>query len=439
LKKNLFGKFVVLVCGAMCMTCAGALDSYAIELGDVNNDGIEDASDASEILIAYALLSTGQSTGWTDEQNNCADVNHDGKIDSSDASSVLIYYTYKSTGGISNLEDYYINKELTENVSFDNGNLYSTMAVKESYNASVMQVGLKWNAVEGATGYYVEFYTDQYYDENGQPFKYEKYVTNPQFTAQLPAVLSATNNYRYRIIPYAQYGDFETIWSDKWYADGSLGSYFSNTSSRPYNSVAFRVNTAHLESHDNIAWYDVRNFTTGVNDPSSARRIGSWEQEVDSDVFALTVSDSEKQILDNFASEHFTAGMTNYDKTVALMKWTHDNVVYADGKDGRPSYWDIAGLGYADACINYKAGQCVQYNGIIAEYLAYLGYDVYMLRCYSGDVGKGGGVHFRTEVNIDGIAYSLETGETASDYPPTGYRWEWFFDPNHALLVNRPN
>lgn len=68
-------------------------------LGDVNEDGILNASDASAVLVAYSKLAVGDSSGLSETGETAADVNSDSKIDSSDASLLLSYYSYKSTGG----------------------------------------------------------------------------------------------------------------------------------------------------------------------------------------------------------------------------------------------------------------------------------------------------------------------------------------------------
>ncbi len=77
-----------------------AMDNVTdITIGDVNDDGTIDASDASKVLEEYAAISTGNDSLFNDKQKKAADVNADGKIDSSDASSILEYYASASTGG----------------------------------------------------------------------------------------------------------------------------------------------------------------------------------------------------------------------------------------------------------------------------------------------------------------------------------------------------
>lgn len=75
-------------------------------LGDVNDDGYVDASDASNILNAYATVATGNVSPFDDLQKLAGDVNKDKAVDSSDASSVLGYYAYTATGGDLTLEEY---------------------------------------------------------------------------------------------------------------------------------------------------------------------------------------------------------------------------------------------------------------------------------------------------------------------------------------------
>lgn len=68
-------------------------------LGDVNDDGSVDSSDASDVLAEYSRLQTGKESGFTDVQVSVGDVNGDGAIDSSDASEILRFYSYVQTGG----------------------------------------------------------------------------------------------------------------------------------------------------------------------------------------------------------------------------------------------------------------------------------------------------------------------------------------------------
>ena len=78
----------------------------ALLKGDVNSDGFIDSSDASQILEAYANLSTGADTGLDEDHYKAADVNEDNIIDSTDASVILSYYAFISTGNTGTLDEF---------------------------------------------------------------------------------------------------------------------------------------------------------------------------------------------------------------------------------------------------------------------------------------------------------------------------------------------
>ncbi len=75
-----------------------------VALGDVDDDGAVNSSDASRVLAEYALIATGGASTMTEEQKSAADVNKDGVVDSSDASSILSFYAYIATGGKDTIE-----------------------------------------------------------------------------------------------------------------------------------------------------------------------------------------------------------------------------------------------------------------------------------------------------------------------------------------------
>ncbi|MDE5946281.1 MAG: hypothetical protein K2G63_03090 [Oscillospiraceae bacterium] len=76
--------------------------SYNIKLdfirGDVNFDGIVDASDATDVIRHYGAFSMGVNDGFTPKQKRVSDVNRDGVIDAADASDILIYYSKCAAG-----------------------------------------------------------------------------------------------------------------------------------------------------------------------------------------------------------------------------------------------------------------------------------------------------------------------------------------------------
>lgn len=444
------------ICSAACLCGVSAVNaSAAYALGDVNGDGLIDSNDASEVLKQYINISTGNNITWSAAQVKAADVNNDGFVDSTDASDLLGYYAYIAAGGTETIDRYYkidnakasvvttpVSTPVTttratahvtttttttttaepvvttvtvptmteyefEQVNFNVDNLYSNINVIESYDASLKHFGLRWNEVEGATGYHVEFYTDQQYDENGQPYKYEKDVASAQFTALLPAELGA-NAYRYRITPYAEFeGQVKTAekpYTSGSYENGSIAGYFVSDE----DNIKLIVNAAQLNPRD---YYPVYEDYSGY--------------AVRYDTF--TVSDRAKEVIDEFAAQHFYQGMTNYDKILYFMNYIHDTVVYADGMNGRPSYSTIWGYAYSEACLVHHAGQCVQYNGALDELLCYMGYNAYMIHTSRP--------HFRAEVEIDGYIFGMEVGETEYDSPEYGYRWFWAFDRSQAHLT----
>lgn len=83
----------------------GILETYV--LGDVNNDGIIDASDASCILTIYADFSTNSPTSFTETQIMSADTNGDMNVDVNDASLVLEYYSYVASGGTKSPDEFF--------------------------------------------------------------------------------------------------------------------------------------------------------------------------------------------------------------------------------------------------------------------------------------------------------------------------------------------
>lgn len=76
------------------------------KLGDVDENNIIDADDASYVLKAYACQATGKESGLTELQLLAANVNGDRIIDADDASIILAYYAYKATGGELEFPDY---------------------------------------------------------------------------------------------------------------------------------------------------------------------------------------------------------------------------------------------------------------------------------------------------------------------------------------------
>lgn len=90
---------------------AAALASYenvcgTYSLGDLNDDGKIDSTDASSVLREYSLASTEKPTSFTDAQKKAGNVDGSGSVDATDASTLLRYYSYTSTGGTDTLKQF---------------------------------------------------------------------------------------------------------------------------------------------------------------------------------------------------------------------------------------------------------------------------------------------------------------------------------------------
>ncbi len=423
--KKIIKTLAAAVCGAVCLGTAAAFTSFAADyiLGDVNGDGLVDASDASAILAFYADASTKDEIDYYYDYygiSRTADMNKDGYVDASDASAVLNYYSYVSTSTgdeIVDTEIYFDDEKLAEYIGFNGTDIYSNIKVTESYNASVKQVGLKWNPIEDADGYLVDFYTDQEYDENGQPFKYSRDVSTAQFTAQLNTPLGNTSAYRYRIKPYKIFAG-RKVYASEGYAGGTWDHNSVTGYTVPYqNNLELLVNAADLKPHNTIYQYNIKYDNSHGGEPFCNGTLNVYQSEID--------------VYKEFAEEHFEAGMTNYQKIWYLADWMHENVKYATAEEySKYVLWDGR---YVTHCLVDKVGQCIQYNGALAQILSYMGYDAYMLEMYTS------GQHFRCECTIDGIPFSFEVGDKGSDSPQWNYRWLWIFSEKEVKLPERPS
>jgi len=120
-----------------------------------------------------------------------------------------------------------------------------------------------------------------------------------------------------------------------------------------------------------------------------------------------------------FCDKHFKGkNMTREEKAYYVHQWIHKKVTYAKGK----KYNKIASKTYVDAIFNKKLGQCLQYNGAMAEFLSYLGYQT---RIIQGYYGRKGNQHFWCEVKVQGRWYVVETGNEKKN----GY-WQFFVQPH---------
>lgn len=70
---------------------------YSLKKGDINDDCFIDAIDAALVLMEYALISSGKSPQFSEEQKKAADLNGDGLTDAVDASGILKEYARLSS------------------------------------------------------------------------------------------------------------------------------------------------------------------------------------------------------------------------------------------------------------------------------------------------------------------------------------------------------
>lgn len=122
--------------------------------------------------------------------------------------------------------------------------------------------------------------------------------------------------------------------------------------------------------------------------------------------WTMTISESDRKIFQKFEKEHFTSDMSSYDKVEYVAKYIHFSVDYAYGDD----YSKISGLSCADAVFNKQSGQCYQYNGALAEFLAYMGFDIRLVSGYRGTNADNRKSHFWCEITIDGKNMFLMRG-----------------------------
>ncbi len=83
-------------------------------LGDVDDSGSVNASDAAKVLIAAANIGAGKASGLTADAEKSADVNGDGNINATDAALILQYAAYIGAGNPEiPLTDFLLSKKKT--------------------------------------------------------------------------------------------------------------------------------------------------------------------------------------------------------------------------------------------------------------------------------------------------------------------------------------
>ena len=110
---------------------------------------------------------------------------------------------------------------------------------------------------------------------------------------------------------------------------------------------------------------------------------------------------------------------TNLEKIYAAYRYIQMNFSYARGWELYSQIWDKTPV---DAVFNYHLAQCLQYNGAMAEVLAYMGYDVMIVESMRGMAFDENGVswdywnHYWMELYLNGETYLIEVGQPEDNW-----------------------
>lgn len=83
------------------------VDSKVANLGDVDINGVVDAADAADLLVAAAAIGAGNDSGLNETQTANADVDGNGVLDATDAAWILRYAAYIGAGGDAAMEEFF--------------------------------------------------------------------------------------------------------------------------------------------------------------------------------------------------------------------------------------------------------------------------------------------------------------------------------------------
>lgn len=139
-----------------------------------------------------------------------------------------------------------------------------------------------------------------------------------------------------------------------------------------------------LNSNDTIPCYDCSSSMT------STKKL-----------FTFSLSQKDKQILQNFMDEHFKEGMTNTEKIEYTIEWLHNNINYA----ATSAECSKLSSSTAECGFVQKSGQCLQYNGALACMLAYMGYETNLIY-----LKNNSWQHYTCQVRINGRVFRMEAG-----------------------------
>ena len=130
------------------------------------------------------------------------------------------------------------------------------------------------------------------------------------------------------------------------------------------------------------------------------------------------ITDQDKAVIESLFAA-LPKNATNLEKIYAAYKYIQMNYSYARGWDLYSQIWDKTPV---DAVFNYHLAQCLQYNGAIAEVLAYMGYDVKIVEGMRGRAFNEDGVsedkwnHYWMELYLNGNTYLIEVGQPEDNW-----------------------
>ena len=133
-------------------------------------------------------------------------------------------------------------------------------------------------------------------------------------------------------------------------------------------------------------------------------KVVSTRNDVNS--WTMYISAADRKIMRKFAKKRFKKNMNREEKLRTVVNYIHNRTTYIKTS----AQWSkISGKSYVHAIFKQNLGQCAQYNGALAAFMAYLGYDVRLVCGYRGN-GSSKWSHYWCEVKIDGLTYVMEAG-----------------------------
>lgn len=321
----------------------------------------------------YALYKSSDKKDWakvltTTENSTTKFVDKDLEEDN------IYYYSLKAYKNVKKKKVY--SERVCFSPIFFGPNFY--ISTYETY------VKLKWAVINEASGYEV------YYSENKENFKKIKNIkenTKHSYTKKNISPFKKGNVYAFYIKAYKK---------------------VNKKKSYIYTSQTFYSNSK------------MAIMNGSKSDAKTSFKCVNTQGKKAKTAYKVVVSDADKTIFKNFSKEYLTSEMSPYYKIQTAFFFIHKNVTYATGD----SYSKIDNCSYAKAIFTYKLGQCAQYNGAIAEYLAYFGINSKLIWGYRGTTSGRKWQHFWCEAKLtNGKTYVVETGNYGQDGS-----WNYFFE-----------